>query len=242
MRSVMDHAHSAHAAPPDGVTPEKDPVCGMTVVPGRAKGGSAEHDGHTYWFCNPKCRDRFVADPAKYLAPKPAPAPATVPPPPTPAPVAAPLVAAADATIYTCPMHPEIRQRGPGACPKCGMALEPALPTVEDTANPELVDMTRRLWIAVALTAPVFALAMAEMAGVDVLESGVRAWIELALAAPVVAWCGSPFFARGWASIRHRSLNMFTLIAIGTGAAFGYSVLATVVPSIIPMTMRGLRR
>ena len=200
----------------------------MTVVPGVARGGSATHAEHEYWFCNPKCRENFVADPAKYVAP---------PTPPTPNP---PVTAEEAATIYTCPMHPEIRQPGPGTCPKCGMALEPETPTSPDEGpNPELVDMTRRFWISVAMTLPLLALAMGELVGFAPLPATPRGWVELALATPVVIWGGLPFFQRGWDSIRNRSPNMFTLIAIGAGAAFAYSVLATLAPSIVPAAMRG---
>lgn len=153
------------AAPP-GETPAtvKDPVCGMNVTPGKAKGGSATHEGHEYWFCNPTCRETFVADPAKYIAP---------PAPPTP-------VKAAEAeAMYTCPMHPEIRQRGPGNCPKCGMALEPEMPSLEEGANPELVDMTRRFWISAAMTLPLLVLAMGEVVGFAPLSPQVRSWVEL---------------------------------------------------------------
>lgn len=195
----------------------------MTVTPGVAKGGSAAHAGSTYWFCNPRCREKFVAAPERYLAG--AGTPAATAPAPT-----------ARSDIYTCPMHPEVRQRGPGSCPKCGMALEPELPSADDDApNPELATMVRRLWLSTALTVPLLVLAMAEMVGL----SPMRAWIQLALATPVVVWGGLPFFHRGWQSIRNRHLNMFTLIAIGTGAAFGYSVVATLVPAIIPDAMRG---
>ncbi|HET9990549.1 MAG TPA: heavy metal translocating P-type ATPase, partial [Kofleriaceae bacterium] len=206
----------------------KDPVCGMTVKVGLAKGGSATHEGHEYWFCNPKCCDKFIADPAKYLAPPVSAAPA----PPVPVPSADP------AAIYTCPMHPEVRQSGPGSCPICGMALEPALPSLEDDANPELADMTRRFWISAAITLPLFIIAMGELVGFTPFAARTRTWIELVLATPVVAWAGAPLFRRGWDSLRNRSLNMFTLIAIGTGTAFGYSLIATLAPAIIPATMR----
>ncbi|MGE0871859.1 MAG: heavy metal translocating P-type ATPase [Kofleriaceae bacterium] len=203
----------------------------MTVTVGKARGGSATHEGREYWFCNPKCRDRFIADPAKYLSPAaPAPGDHAMPAPPTPE---------QSQALYTCPMHPEIRQRGPGSCPKCGMALEPEQPTTDDTADPELIDMTRRLWVSAILTLPILVIAMGEMIGLPRIGGTARPWIELALATPVVAWAGWPVFARGWASLRNRSLNMFTLIAIGTGAAFGFSVLAVLWPSIIPAAMRG---
>jgi Cu+-exporting ATPase len=196
----------------------------MTVTPHKAKGGGMTHQGHEYWFCNPKCRDKFIAEPAKYLAP----------------PVPAPVSKDDARTIYTCPMHPEVRQAGPGTCPKCGMALEPETPTAADEGpSAELVDMTRRFWLSVVAAVPLLALAMGEMVGFAPLSPTTRVWVELALATPVVVWGGLPFFQRGWASVRNRSLNMFTLIAIGTGTAFGYSLLATLAPSLIPHTMRG---
>ena len=220
-----DHA-SDHGHPVIGDAPAtvKDPVCGMTVTPGKAKGGSATHEGHEYWFCNPKCREKFIADPAKFIAPPAAPAPVT---------------AAEAEAVYTCPMHPEVRQQGPGACPKCGMALEPEVPTAEEGPNHELTDMTRRFWVSAALAIPLLVLSMSDMLGFAVLPASARVWVEMALATPVVVWGGWPFFQRGWDSLRNRSLNMFTLIAIGTGTAYGYSLLATLVPSIIPHTMRG---
>jgi Cu+-exporting ATPase len=199
----------------------KDPVCGMTVKVGLAKGGNASHDGHEYWFCNPGCRAKFIADPAKYLEP-----PVVAAPAPDPG------------TIYTCPMHPEVRQHGPGSCPKCGMALEPAIPSLDDGPDHELADMTRRFWISVAFAVPLLVLAMGELVGFTPFAAQTRTWIELVLATPVVVWVGAPLFRRGWDSVRHRSLNMFTLIAIGTGTAFGYSLIATLVPALVPATMR----
>ncbi len=203
-----------------------DPVCGMDVTPGAAAGGSAEHAGTTYWFCNPRCRERFVADPARYLGP----------------PTALPngRAAASDTRTYTCPMHPEVRQVGPGSCPKCGMALEPLEVTAEEGPSHELVDMTRRFWASLALTVPVLALAMGEMlapALVTALGPAAWLWIQLVLSAPVVLWGGWPFFVRGWRSLLTRNLNMFTLIALGTGAAFGYSVFAVLFPDAIPHAM-----
>jgi len=209
-------------APRAGAAMAKDPVCGMNVIPGSAKGGTATHEARDYWFCSPRCRDKFVAEPAKYGAP-----------------AARPVSAEAADVIYTCPMHPEIRQRGPGTCPKCGMALEPEVPTVDEGPSAELVDMTRRFWISTIVTVPLLVLAMGEMVGFAPLAPRIRGWAELVLASPVVLWGGWPFFRRGWDSLRERSLNMFTLIAIGTGTAFGYSLLATLYPSIVPSTMRG---
>jgi len=206
----------------------RDPVCGMGVVPGEAAGGSGAHRGHTYWFCSPGCREKFVAEPDRYLEPVPA------------SPAAA--AGATDERIYTCPMHPEVRQKGPGFCPKCGMALEPEAPSIEEEGpSVELVDMMRRFWISGILTLPLLGLAMAEMiasATVERLSAPARLWGQLTLAAPVVLWGGWPFFVRGWQSIVNRSLNMFTLIALGTAAAFGYSVFAVLFPYALPDGMR----
>ncbi len=226
-----EHGHGGHAhgGGPRVTSTETDPVCGMDVVPGQAAGGSAEHAATTYWFCNPGCREKFTADPLRYLAP-------------APAPPRAPAAHAADTRTYTCPMHPEIRRVGPGACPKCGMALEPLEPLGADEGpNPELVDMTRRFWVSLALTAPVLALAMGEMLAPAVaarIDVNARLWIQLLLAAPVVLWGGSPFFVRGWQSLVTRNLNMFTLIALGTGAAFGWSLFATLFPGAFPHALR----
>ncbi len=204
-----------------------DPVCHMEVTPGDAAGGSAKHDGTTYWFCNPGCRQKFVADPDRYLAPA-----AERPPAGD---------HGADTRVYTCPMHPEIRQIGPGSCPKCGMALEPAEPlAAEEGPNPELVDMTRRFWVSLVLTVPVLAVAMGEMLAPALASRfgiSTRLWFQLALSAPVVLWGGWPFFVRGWQSVVSGHLNMFTLIAIGTGAAFGYSVFAVLFPGALPHAM-----
>jgi Cu+-exporting ATPase len=202
----------------------KDPVCGMTVDPAKTA-HHAEHADVTYHFCSAGCRTKFVAEPAKYLQPKPA-----LRAEPVPA-----------GTIYTCPMHPQIRQPGPGSCPICGMALEPEMPTAEAGPNPELVDFTRRFWIGLALTVPVFLLEMGgHLLGLTELVGGPRIgnWIQLALATPVVLWAGWPFFERGWASLRNRSLNMFTLIALGTGVAWAFSVVATAAPGIFPAAFR----
>jgi len=210
-----DHCGHAHA----GMA--RDPVCGMTVDPQRTAHKHAVA-GHTYYFCSAGCRARFAAEPAKYLSPRPAPAPAP------------------DGAIYTCPMHPEIRQAGPGACPICGMALEPVLATAEAGPNPELADMTRRFWIGLALTAPVFAL---EMGGHlfdlhRLIAPTASSWIQFVFATPVVLWAGWPFLVRGWQSVVTRNLNMFTLIALGTGVAFIYSVVATVAPGMFPPAFR----
>jgi Cu+-exporting ATPase len=182
----------------------------------------AEYEGHTYCFCGAGCRQKFVADPAKYLEHT---AAAAMPPP------------AADA-IYTCPMHPQIHHKGPGNCPICGMALEPEKPSAEAAPNAELTDMTRRFWIALALAAPVVAL---EMGGPMLhlpLSMATSNWIQFVLATPVVLWAGAPFFVRGWQSLMNRRLNMFTLIALGMGAAWSYSVVAILAPQIFPPAFR----
>jgi Cu+-exporting ATPase len=198
-----------------------DPVCGMSVNPSAPKGGSYEYRGQTYYFCNPRCRDKFSGEPETYMARRKA-SPAEA------APAEAARQPAAESGIYTCPMHPEVRQQGPGACPDCGMDLEPAAVTVAEGVSPELLAMTRRFWVSAVLTAPVLVLGMLEM----------TRWIQLLLATPVVVWGGAPFFARGWTSIVNRRLNMFTLIAIGTGTAFTYSVVATLAPGIFPESFR----
>src|SRR5688572_14497417 len=231
------NATHAHEHGPDRAV---DPVCGMTVDPARAA-GHTEYKGKTYYFCATSCLRKFTADPERYLAPKPAPTLMQIGKPGAHVHVAlaaAPPPAAAPGTLYTCPMHPEIVQDHPGACPKCGMALEPMTPSLDEGPNPELVDMARRFRFAAILGAPVFLLAMADM----VVGSGLGGrvdvrwvnWLGLALATPVVWWAGWPFFQRGWASIVNRSPNMFTLIAIGVGAACGYSVLATLFPDALP--------
>ena len=198
-----------------------DPVCGMTVDPHSAR-NRADYRGHTYYFCSAGCRAKFVNDPQKYLGER------------EPEPVA-------EGAIYTCPMHPEIRQVGPGACPICGMALEPELASSEAGPNPELIDMTRRFWIGLVLTLPVFVLEMgAHIAGAhNWLDPKLSQYIQFAFATPVVLWAGWPFFVRGWQSLVTRNLNMFTLIAMGTGVAYVYSVVATFFPEIFPQAFRG---
>ncbi|MGA3213311.1 MAG: heavy metal-binding domain-containing protein, partial [Terriglobales bacterium] len=300
-------------------TRSKDPVCGMMVDPATARGGSHVHKEKTYYFCNPRCRERFAADPEKYLDPAykpggmsgmvqlggtsaqqmqqpgtpgapiaPAPKPATAAtaagaPLPHDQPIEKAISIAAEPAvpqqgIYTCPMDPEVRQSGPGICPVCGMALEPEtleLPTfkteyvcpmhpevVRDepgvcpicgmalesrTAsaappeNPELRDMSRRLKVSLWLGVPLLTIAMAHMARplAHAVRADLVAWIELLLASPIVVWCGLPFFERARNSFRLRSPNMFTLIGIGVGAAYGYSVLATLLPGIFPGSLRG---
>ncbi|MFL5169284.1 MAG: heavy metal translocating P-type ATPase, partial [Microvirga sp.] len=230
-------AEPAHAAPglghPHGHGPGdasagaehrmKDPVCGMSVDPHTAK-HRAEHGGRPYYFCSAGCRTKFLADPARYLDPA----------------AAAKAEPVAEGTVYTCPMHPEIRQVGPGACPICGMALEPVLVSLEVAPNHELMDMTRRFWIGLALAAPVVALEMGgHMTGLDrIVPRQTSNWLQLVLATPVVLWAGWPFFVRGWQSLVTRKLNMFTLIAIGTGVAWLYSIVATLAPGAFPAAFR----
>jgi P-type Cu+ transporter len=202
-----------------------DPVCGMTVDP-QATAHRESFEGHTYYFCSAGCRGKFAADPRKYLgleSGKPSPAPIL------------------QGTIYTCPMHPEIRQSGPGNCPICGMALEPILAAVEAGPNPELVDMTRRFWTGLVMAIPVVGLEMGgHLTNLQMLlGQALSNWLQLVIATPVVVWAGWPFFVRGWRSLVTRNLNMFTLIAMGTGVAWVYSVVATVAPWIFPATFRG---
>jgi P-type Cu+ transporter len=218
----------------------KDPVCGMSVDPATAK-HRAEHGGKTVFFCSGRCREKFVTDPARYLA-EPVQAPAglthahandaTLAPSPT---------SGQPGAIYTCPMHPQIRQDHPGNCPICGMALEPEIAAEATGPSAELIDMTRRFWVALALSTPVFALEMGgHLAGLhQFVPESISNWIQLALATPVALWAGWPFFERGWASLKSRNLNMFTLIAMGVGVAWGYSVIATVAPSLFPAGFRG---
>lgn len=195
-----------------------DPVCGMQVDP-KTTEHHASHAGNDYHFCSARCRDRFVADPEHFLSPREEAAPAPA------------------GTIYTCPMHPEIRQEGPGACPKCGMALEPEMPSLDDEEDPELRDFSRRFWWTLPLTIAVFVLAMFGQ-HFQGLSMTARTWAEFALTIPVVLWAGWPFFERCLASIRNRSPNMFTLIGIGVASAFGYSVIATVAPDLFPASFR----
>ncbi|MBR0965559.1 heavy metal translocating P-type ATPase [Bradyrhizobium diazoefficiens] len=229
--SCCGHSHSIsqesadhhHHDPARGTT--VDPVCGMLVDPATAR-HKIEHDGQTFYFCSERCRAKFADDPAKYVH-------GTV--------QQAPRADVPEGTIYTCPMHPQIRQVGPGNCPICGMALEPELATAETGPNPELIDMTRRFWVGLALSIPVVIL---EMGGHLIgdhgwIDQSLSNWIQLVLATPVVLWAGWPFFVRGWQSVLTRNLNMFTLIAMGTGVAWVYSVVATFVPGVFPATFRG---
>ncbi len=199
----------------------RDPVCGMRVDPITAK-QHASHNGTDYHFCGETCRAKFIADPAKYLGKSEtgaAPSPASD-------------------VIYTCPMHPQIRQKGPGHCPICGMTLEPLIANPETGSSRDLLDMTRRFWIALVLAAPVFVLEMGGHLMRFPISESLSNWIQFVLATPVVLWAGWPFFVRGWQSILNRSLNMFTLIAMGIGIAWLYSVIATLAPQIFPAAFR----
>ncbi|WP_449301506.1 heavy metal translocating P-type ATPase [Paracoccus angustae] len=217
-------SHALAGAPTDSAHRVKDPVCGMMVDP-HATQHKAEHAGRPYYFCSAGCRAKFLAEPDRYL---------------DPAAAAAKAEPVPEGTIYTCPMHPEIRQVGPGSCPICGMALEPVLVSLEAEPNLELIDMRRRFWIGLVLTIPVFILEMGgHFLGLDHLVSQRSSnWIQLVFATPVVLWAGWPFFQRGWQSLVTRNLNMFTLIAMGTGAAWIYSVIATLAPGIFPDAFR----
>ena len=215
----------------------KDPVCGMDVdaAPSYSEHRS-EYDGHTYYFCSGRCQAKFEADPDTYLDPHAAHDHAHHPSHP-----ASVTVPVGEVEEWTCPMHPEIRQPGPGSCPICGMALEPVMVTADTGPSAELTDMTRRFWVGVALTIPVLILGM----GGDlfpalhrVISSTASTWVQLVFATPVVLWAGWPFFQRGWTSVRTMKLNMFTLIAMGTGVAWLFSVVATVAPDIFPDSFR----
>jgi Cu+-exporting ATPase len=202
----------------------KDPVCRMIVDPTRTSFKS-EHDGTSYYFCSSGCQRKFEADPSRFA---------------TSEPDEQTTRRAPSAAIYTCPMHPQIRQPGPGFCPICGMALEPEVASVSEGPSGDLRDMTRRLWVGLALSIPVIALEMAgHLPSLHMLVGQqVSNWIEFALATPVVLWAGWPFFVRGWASLQTRNLNMFTLIAMGTGVAWVYSVIATTAPGMFPPAFR----
>jgi Cu+-exporting ATPase len=215
-RSSMGETENGHA---------KDPVCGMTVDPATTR-FRQDHEGRTYYFCSESCLRRFRENPGAFLQSAKA---LEAPPAPEPAGV-----------VYTCPMHPEIVRDGPGTCPICGMALEPRTVTLEEGPSPDLIDMSRRFWVSLALTIPLLFVAMAPMAGwhLGPLDGRAGRWAELVLATPVVLWGGWPFFVRGWASIVNRSPNMFTLIALGTGVAYLDSVAALLAPSLFPPSFR----
>jgi P-type Cu+ transporter len=225
--SAHEHHHPSAARADEhakgaGANTAIDPVCGMTVTV-KPDARVAEHAGHTYYFCSAKCREKFIGDPEHYLKPEEAAA-----------------VVVPDGAQWTCPMHPEIVRDVAGSCPICGMALEPMTPTLTTGPNPELVDMTRRFWIGLALALPVFALEMgSHVLGLHAwLSQQSSSWVQLALSTPVVLWAGWPFFERGWASLVTRNLNMFTLIAMGTGVAWSYSVIATFAPGMFPTAFR----
>jgi len=211
------------AAPADYIAAD-DPVCGMSVDRASAR-HIAKHEGQRFYFCSAGCQAKFEGDPATYLAGRAVPEPMP------------------EGTLYTCPMHPEIVQEGPGDCPLCGMALEPmGLPPADAGPNPELVDFTRRFWVGAALTIPILVLTMGPMIGLPIRRwtgEGVAIWTELVLATPVILWCGWPFFLRGWKSLVNRSLNMFTLIGMGVGAAYFFSLVAAIAPGIFPAGFRG---
>ncbi|MDR7098985.1 Cu+-exporting ATPase [Lysobacter niabensis] len=227
--SIHSHSHQEHeATSPHACCSSNtkaaasviDVVCGMQVDPSTTP-HHAIHAGQDYHFCSALCREKFIANPAQYLELK-----SVVPAPPAPA-----------STIYTCPMHPQIRQEGPGTCPICGMALEPEMPSLDEADNPELRDFSHRFWWTLPLTVIVLVMAMLGHR-ITLLATEARTWIELALSAPVVLWAGWPFFERCVQSIRNRSPNMWTLIGIGVGAAFGYSVVATIAPDLFPASFR----
>jgi len=224
-----DHTHAGHdhdrhhGAPAGAQARARDPVCGMSVDPATSK-HRFDHRGETFHFCSAGCRTKFVADPGKYLEK-----------------TGALKTHVPEGTIYTCPMHPEIRQVGPGSCPICGMALEPEVANLDAGPNPELADMTRRFWIGAALSLPPVVLEMGGhlVGGHGLIDPALSNWIQLVFATPVVLWAGWPFLVRGWQSLVTRNLNMFTLIAIGTGVAYLYSLVGTIAPQSFPETFRG---
>src|SRR5207237_10856826 len=200
----------------------RDPVCGMSVDAKNSQ-HRFEYRGQTFHFCSERCRSKFAADPEQYLGGR------------------KPKADAPEGTIYTCPMHPQIRQSGPGSCPICGMALEPEVASLDAAANPELADMTRRFWIGFVLALPAVVLEMGGhlVGGHSWIDQTLSNWIQLVFATPVVLWAGWPFFVRGWQSLVTRNLNMFTLIAMGTGVAYVYSLIGTLAPQIFPANFRG---
>ena len=228
---------SSTSTPPEAPVEAEvvDPVCGMTILPSDAV-GHVEHRGHTYYFCHESCLERFRAAPESFLSPAPAPAAPAGP------------ETREHTREYTCPMDPEVRQIGPGACPKCGMALEPVTVSLDDAGNPELDDMMRRFRVSLVLTLPILAFMISDVLPgqplqhvmlQQVMSGAAMTWTQFALASPVVLWGGWPFFVRGWASVVNRHLNMFTLIALGVGAAYGFSVIATLAPGLFPASFRG---
>ncbi|WP_434725026.1 heavy metal translocating P-type ATPase [Mesorhizobium sp. RIZ17] len=219
-----DRCHTKFQAEPEAYLSATDPVCGMSVDRASAK-HFVRHEGQGFYFCSAGCKGKFEAEPAKYLAGRPEPQPMP------------------KGTQYTCPMHPEIVRDKPGSCPICGMALEPmGVPTGEEGPNPELVDFTRRFWVSAALSVPLLVIAMAPMLGFsfeNLIDGRTKTWVELALASPVVLWAAFPFFHRGWESILNRSPNMWTLISLGVGAAYLFSLVATLFPGVFPHQFRG---
>ena len=214
---MNEHAH----APP---SPLKDPVCGMPIT--EQSEHRQEHEGQRYYFCSAHCKTKFSANPSQFVTARPASQPEQL---------------ATAGTIYTCPMHPEVRQDHPGNCPKCGMTLEPELPTLEGEDNTELRDFLRRFWWTLPLTVIAFVLAMFGHR-LQWMDMAVQSWVELAIATPIVLWAGWPFFTRGWQSVANRSPNMWTLIGLGTGAAYVYSVVATVAPQVFPASFVSMGR
>jgi P-type Cu+ transporter len=214
------HAHDQHHS--GGAASVRDPVCGMTVDPATSR-HRFDTSGESFHFCSAGCRTKFAADPQKYLD------------------AGKPKAATPEGTIYTCPMHPQIRQVGPGSCPICGMALEPEVASLDAPPNPELADMTRRFWIGLVLSLPPVVLEMGGhlAGGHGLIDQNLSNWIQLVFASPVVLWAGWPFFVRGWQSLVTRNLNMFTLIAMGTSVAYVYSLIGTLAPNIFPATFRG---
>jgi Cu+-exporting ATPase len=228
MSPAEDVAAAAHRHDGSPEATERDPVCGMTVDPATAQ-HDAEHEGRRYYFCSAGCRQRFIADPGRYLAPDQAPGEQATAP-------------SDGQTLWTCPMHPQIVRPEPGSCPICGMGLEPMVPTGGEPENPELRDMTRRFWVGAALSVPLLGMVMAahvSMPVAAVTASRPAVWLQLALGTAAVLWCGWPFFQRGWASVVARHLNMFSLIALGTGVAYAYSVVAALAPQVFPDSFRG---
>jgi Cu+-exporting ATPase len=217
---TSDHSHHGHRSQAEANP--RDPVCGMSVDAASSR-HRFDHRDETYHFCSAGCRTRFAADPTQYLANN------------------KPNAAVQEGAIYTCPMHPQIRQLGPGSCPICGMALEPEVASLDTPPNPELADMTRRFWIGLVMALPPFVLEMGGhlAGGHSWVDQTLSNWIQLVFATPVVLWVGWPFFVRGWQSLVTRNLNMFTLIAMGTGVAYVYSLLGTVAPGMFPAAVRG---
>ncbi len=219
------HAGHHHPAPADAAAHlVKDPVCGMAVDP-HTTPHRVSQGARSFYFCSARCQQKFTADPSRYLSPEQA---------------KQALAPGPEGAVYTCPMHPEVRQTAPGSCPICGMALEPLLVTADEGPSAELVDMARRFWIGLVLTVPVLFLEMGgHLTGLThAIGQQISNWLQLMLATPVVLWAGWPFFVRGWQSLVTRKLNMFTLIALGTGAAWIYSVVATLAPGLFPATLR----